>query len=258
LTNIAQSVITSNQVFDLLAHPGENSTFHLRFRGPQLRCTVSRSNGSIPIDYTTEGVGSTFDKLTGLVFESEWNAYSLLYYVTQHQIGNYTVQRSPWNVTSYEASVETTEQSCEAMSVLYAVEVTFPRGIRTIQHSLSDIKSLPKHYDILDKHQVFSTYPGIELIFPSEPQELEDWHQKVLAAIPISNEWALLDALGSLLTAKFYEKSIRASPDKCKKRNNSNNDTEILDCWGWGYFQSFTDDNGEVHIPTYCNIVGTN
>jgi hypothetical protein len=185
---------------------------------------------------------------------SKWDWKSLLYSVTQHQIGNYTVQRSPRNVTSYKAIVETTEQSCEAVSVLYAVEVTFPRGIRTIKHSLSDIKPLPKHKDILDKD---NGVPSIELVFPPESRALEDWNHIIRAAIPISNEWALLDALGSVLTGKFYENSLRVSRNQCRKRNESNNDTEIQDCWDWGRASHGkpTNYSGEVHIPTYCIIV---
>jgi hypothetical protein len=210
LVNIAQSIITSNQVFDLLAHPGENSTFHLRFRGPQLRCNVSQSSGSIPLEYASP---EDDKKNVGLVFVSKWNSKSLSYSVTQHQVGGFTIQRSPRNVTSYEGIVETTEQSCEAISVLYAVEVTFPRGIRTIKYSLSDVRSLPKQNDLFEN--VAGIFPGIGLVLPPEPQALEDWHQRILAAIPISNQWALLDALGSVLRGKFYEYFPRVSPDKC-------------------------------------------
>jgi hypothetical protein len=245
-------------VFDLLAHPGENSTFHLRFRGPQLRCTVSRSSGSIPLEYRTQDNDDEYDDaLTGLVFVSKWDSQPLLYSVTQHQIGNYTIQRSPRNVTSYEAIVKTTEQSCKAMSVLYAVKVTFPRGVRTIQHSLSDIKPLPKKQDILDEGTGFH---GIGLVLPPESRALEDWHQRVLAAVPISNEWTLLDALGSVLTGKFYEGSPRPFPDYCRKRNESNNDTEIQDCWNWGGFGNYNPANysGKVYILIYCVIVRTN
>jgi hypothetical protein len=194
------------------------------------------------------------DVIIGLVFLSKWDWKSLLYSVTQHHIGNYTVQRSPRNVTSYKATVETTEQSCEAVSVLYAVEVTFPRGIRTIKHSLSDTKPLPKHKDILDKE---NGVPFIELVFPPESRALEDWHRRIRAAIPISNEWALLDALGSLLEGKFYEASPRSSPWQCRKGNESNNDTETQDCWGWGRagHVKLANYSGEVHIPIYRIIV---
>jgi hypothetical protein len=238
----------------LLAHPGENSTFHLRFRGPQLRCTVSRSSGSIPLDYRTRDKDNEFDDvMAGLVFVSKWDRKSLLYSVTQHQIGNYTVQRGPRNATSHEASVQTTEQSCEAMSVLYAVEVTFPHGIRTMQHSLSDIRSLPKQKDIFDD---VTGMPGIGLVLPPEPQALEDWHRKILAAIPISNEWALLDALGSVLEGIFYEYSSPRLLDQCLKENV----TDMQECWNEGRVNGSDPANytGEVPIPIYRVIVGTN
>jgi hypothetical protein len=184
---------------------------------------------------------------------SKWDRESLLYSVTQHQIGNYTVQRGPRNATSHEASVETTEQSCEAMSVLYAVEVTFPHGIRTMQHSLSDIRSLPKQKDIFDD---VTGMPGIGLVLPPEPQALEDWHRKILAAIPISNEWALLDALGSVLEGIFYEYSSPRLLDHCLKENR----TDMQECWNEGRVNGSDPANysGEVPIPIYRVIVGTN
>ncbi|KAH4276439.1 hypothetical protein HBI70_071390 [Parastagonospora nodorum] len=241
LVNIAQSIITNNQVFRLLVQPGENSTFRLQFRAPQYKCTVSRYNGSIPLEYRTQGnTDETDDALTGLVFVSEWNAISHLYSVIQHRIGNYTVQRSQQNTTSYEAFVETTEQSCHPTSVLYAVEVTFPRGIQTIQHSLSDARSLPKQKDLYDGLQGSL---GISLVLPPESQALEEWRQKMLTALPISNEWALLDALGSSLEGSFYEDSPRPYPDECRKRQNSKNDTDISDCWGWGSIKPYNPAN---------------
>jgi hypothetical protein len=181
---------------------------------------------------------------------SEWDSDSLLYSVTQHQIGNFTVQRSPHNVPSYEAIVETTEQSCEAVSVLYDVDVTFPRGIQTIQHFLSDVRALPKKVDIFGASEGHPN-PNIVLDLPPDPQALQDWHQKTLAALPISNEWALLNSLGDVLEGKFYENSQHRYPDMCQKRNNPNNATEIHYCWGWENVKIHRPANhsGELHIP---------
>ncbi|KAH9872612.1 hypothetical protein J1614_005005 [Plenodomus biglobosus] len=263
LDNVAQSIITNNQVFRLLVQPGENSTFSLQFRGPQLRCTISHYHGSIHLDYILgeeyiqdDGTMSARETTAGLVFVSEYNSFSLSYSVTQHQIAGVTAQRSSYNVTSYEAFVETTKQSCEAVSVLYAVDVTFPHGVQTIQHSLSDEKALPKEEDVFDNLDNFEALSEgaafvkrdsrslrMGLIFLPEPLASQDWRQRLLTALPISNEWALLDALGSVLTGLFYEHSPTPDLNSCQKRDSPTNDTEIHDCWGWPYGTTLPSEN---------------
>lgn len=240
LVNVAQSVITNNQVFGLLVQPGENSTFRLHFRGPQLRCTVFQNHGPSPLEYSRHNHTMFAGEMTAkLVFVSEYNSFSLFYSVTQHQIANVTVRRSSHNVTSYEAFVETKRQSCEAVSVLYAVDVTFPRGIQTIQHILSDEKPLPKEEDIFDDLGNLplatgdSGSPQMGLILSPESLAPQDLRQRLLAALPISNEWALLDALGSVLTGTFYEYSPTPDLNSCEKWDSPNNDTEIHECSDW-------------------------
>ncbi|KAI8932498.1 hypothetical protein NX059_010680 [Plenodomus lindquistii] len=242
LVNVAQSIVTNNQMFNLVVHPGENSTFHLKFRGPQLRCTTSRFNGTIPLEYRTQGSDEiNDDAMTGLVFVSRWDPKDLSYSVTQQQILNFTMQRDSDNVTSYNAIVETSKQTCEAVSALFSIEVTFPRGVQTVQVSMNDIRPMPTSKDIFDKED--SGLPGIWLVLPPESPALEDWRQRILAALPISNEWALLDALGSVLAGKFYEDSPRAFPDDCQEISNPNNDTKLYDCWGWGGFTPYNPAN---------------
>jgi hypothetical protein len=85
--------------------------------------------------------------------------------------------------------------------VLYDVDLSFPRGLRKIEHSLSNERALLGKADILDQEGLLILY------LPPEPQALEDWKQKVATAIPIANEWVLLDALGRLLVDVFYDKS---------------------------------------------------
>jgi hypothetical protein len=261
LINVAQSIVTNNQVFSMPAHPGENSSYRLQFRGPQLRCELSKYNISIPLEYRTiDTTEKPTDALTALVFESEWDRKDLSYSVTQHNINNYTVQRTTKNITVYQAIVNTTKQSCRSVSVLYDVEIDFPRGVQTIQHSFSDERELPKMKEVFDDDESNGGYPESWLVLPSGSQGLQNWHQKVLAALPVSNEWALLDALGSVLSGKFYEDSPASyiggllDPRFCAKRSGQSNDTAIYDCDDWGSIQPWYPANYSGKSP-YRNTI---
>ncbi|KAI4676695.1 uncharacterized protein J4E84_009530 [Alternaria hordeiaustralica] len=111
LRSIAQSIIIDNRVFNLPEHPGENSTYKLQFRGPQLRCNSSQYSNSIPLEETDPRA------LSGDVFVSKWLPDLLSLSVQQHNISDYSISRNNQNITVYEAHVETTEQACIPKSV---------------------------------------------------------------------------------------------------------------------------------------------
>jgi hypothetical protein len=179
--------------------PGENSTYHLQFRGPQFRCTTVQYNISVPLD------GTPYNG--GLIFESKWDSQSLQYTVSKDRVN--TNPQDLWNY-----NVELTEQTCEPVSVLYDVDISFSGGARRIEHLQSNVEALLKKGDVIDDSGL------LVLTLPPELQALQDWHQKVITALPAANEWALLDALGGLLPGKFYDKSHFAFPDGCKTETN--------------------------------------
>jgi hypothetical protein len=94
---------------------------------------------------------------------------------------------------------------------------------------LSDIRPLQKEKEVFEKD---FNYQRTVLVLPPEPQALEDWHQRILTTMPLSNEWSLFGGLGRVLGSKFYENSPVPRPDKCQKRHSPNNNTEVHDCWG--------------------------
>jgi hypothetical protein len=144
----------------------------------------------------------------------------------KHDVKSLTVKRSPDNETTYEANMETFAQSCKPNSVLYNVTISFPRGVRQIQHTLSDARPVPDPVDVYDIDS-----QSIQLDLPAEPQALRTWNQKVLDALPVSNEWALLDALGSVLDAEWYADTVVPSPSECTQRDNSGDGTTIHECF---------------------------
>jgi hypothetical protein len=242
LVNVAQSIIRNDQVFDLLVHPGENSTYNLQFRAPQFRCTVSQHNSTIPMEYTGNGLDL---RLTTLAFLSQylppWDPLSLQvltpshpetlsYSVLKHEIKGIIVKGSLDNATTYEALVEAVEHFCKPYSMLYDVNISFLHGVRTINHKTSDLKAVPSPAVIYDDVDELREWPGFYLKMPAEPLVLEQWRQRVIAALPVFNEWAILDALGLILNVAGYtESSLPKLPD-CIQNNALHNGTTVHLC----------------------------
>jgi hypothetical protein len=246
LVNIARSIITNDQVFDLLVHPGENSTYNLQFRAPQFQCTVSQYDTNVPLEYTDSVlVGPYFSSK----LESPKSNETCVYTVSKYSIHNVTAKRSPDNTTTFEAPVQVIEQSCKPYSMLYDVKISFPRGIRMIEHKISDPKALPNAVDIYDEYVPDSDTWGINLTMSAEPLRelaLAEWRQRIFAAFPISNEWAILDALGAVLDVVAYNRMWFATPpDECIQQDAFGNGTTIHVCLGGeDYEEGALNDNG--------------
>jgi hypothetical protein len=101
------------------------------------------------------------------------------------------------------------------VSVLYDVDISFPRGVQKIERSQSNVEALVEKADVLGEDN------SLVLILPPEPQALQEWHQKVVTTLPVVNEWALLDALGELLVGEFYDKTtyITGCPSGTNQRH---------------------------------------
>ncbi|KAH5159599.1 hypothetical protein HBH69_060440 [Parastagonospora nodorum] len=157
-------------------------------------------------------------------FVSEWLEDSLLFSVKEHNVSSWSIVHDDRNKTSYEAYVETIEQSCTPKSVLYNVNVTSLRSVQSLEHHLSDEKEMPKKWN--------GSQTGMTLDVPAERHAARDWNQMVLDMLPAFNEWALLDALGSSLEGVFLEQS--PTYHRCKPRAGPENGTMIEDCI-WDY-----------------------
>jgi hypothetical protein len=253
-------------VFDLLGSPGENSTYNLQFRAPQFQCTVSQHNFTIPVVDTLhyeDGGAITGEGLPFLAFSSKlsmptpkfsmsplWTpiqSESLLYSVSNSEVNNIIVKRSLDNTTTYEALVEVVEHICRPYSMLYNVNISFTRGGRTIEHTVSDPKAVPNPVDLYDEYED-GYHWGIDLCIPAEPQALTEWRQRIFAALPVSNEWAILDALGNVLDVAWYREVFLYKPDthKCVQRNAFDNGTMTYIC------ESVGSDDGTHKNSTDC------
>jgi hypothetical protein len=166
-----------------------------------------------------------------------------LYSIAKHKPLNFTERHTSGNATSYGYEIlrSTAEMTCKPHSVLYDVTVSFPRGIQTVQHTTSDVKLLSPMRDCSalpsDRLKHYGLVWG-QLMFLLDPQSLQDSNQRMRNLVSLSNEWALLDALGSLLEDEFYSSPAGNfglySDNPCFKESNiSTNGTTYIACGRW-------------------------
>lgn len=180
-------------MFTLPGHPGENSSYDLKFRGPHSRCTTAQYNSTVVIDYKRRRY------LQVPMFTTTWDQERLIYSSKQYAIPNYTVQRDLSNEIVGEANCRVEEQICIAQSVLYNVTITFPRGVQTVDYSFSGAKALPRKFEALGVESV------LRLELPPKRQAYEDLYHELSTILPNSNEWAILDALGAFIEGTSFQ-----------------------------------------------------
>ncbi|KAH6870614.1 hypothetical protein BKA58DRAFT_385377 [Alternaria rosae] len=240
---IAQAIVFNNQMFTLPGYPGENSTYRLQFRGPRFRCTTAQYNSTLPLDYISPS------RLQAPIFTTAWDQERLMYMSKQCDIANYTVQRDPSiGALVWAANCVVKEQICIAESVLYNISVMFPRGIQTVDYSFSGSKALSRKADALGAES------RLELELPPKTQAFQDWYRELSTIIPVSNEWAILDAMGALIEGTSFQLEpvpSRLSPlpghpplesvlgqqsnsgTDCQQRENPSSPTLVYDCGTW-------------------------
>jgi hypothetical protein len=239
---IAQATVFNNQMFTLQGYAGENSTYHLQFRAPRFQCTTAQYNSTLLIDYK---LGRRIEAPT---FATVWDRERLIYSSKQYNIANYTVQRDLNSGLVWNANCVIEEQICMAQSVHYDVNVTFPRGVQTVSYSLGDAKVPLTQIDILRAGSEF----GLQIELPPEAKAFQDWYRELSRFIPASNEWAILDALGTLIEGTSFHLTSTPSlllplpgypsleppledgtGSTCQQREGSFGPTPLYDCGPW-------------------------
>ena len=260
LTFVAQTIMFNSQILALPNHPGENSTYNLQFRGPYLNCTTVQYNSTLVLEYKPR------EHIKAPLFVSAWDQSRQTYSLTQYNISNFIAQRALNSSIVWFAHAIIKEQICNAQSLLYDVNVTFPRGVQTVGYLRSDAEALVRPID------VFGRESELTLELPPERQALEDWSQKVATAIPASNVWAILDTLGTLIEGECIQEMeipllLSSSPhypplgnlsdeipsSQCQQKKGSSGATAVYDCGTWlGSYNTMT--NGcEFDVWLYRN-----
>jgi hypothetical protein len=219
ISNIAKRVMATNQVLSLPSYLGENSTYNIQFRAPQLRCNTTRYNSSIALQYDGSGFshgGSTAPLLTARVFESSWhlsdgNQRKRLFSVKRHRIMDYSFPLPfPRGNATYNASAEMEELHCQPYSMRYSLNITHLGGVQYTKHSIEDPKLLqfPENTAFGDKtaKEDMRNWPSLK--FATDPQ---DFIRRLSVMFPLCNELALLDALFGLMTLQLDAKDIPMS-----------------------------------------------
>lgn len=260
MINIAKSMVTNNQMFNQPVYPGKNSTYNLQFRGPQLHCTSTSYNKTLPLDYQGPQLPGAAPSLAAPVFVSKWDwdlewnrgaQDAPLYYVAKYTPLTWFASRTSTNITSYQVLLETAELSCKPHSMLYNVEISFPHGIQTVHYTTSDVETLSPMgtYSVLqvDLNQPDGSSWGVENLelndpdasmgLPANTRTVQDWNQRMRILLPLANEWALLHALGLLLEDEIYSPSVSFGLDYhnpwCNESSISSNGTKVLACGDW-------------------------
>jgi hypothetical protein len=127
--------------------------------------------------------------------------------------------------------------------MLHDVNISFPRGVRKIEHTLSDSRAVPKPMDLYDSDPPESVTsildflgsppthdPVIILSMSGGPQALEEWRQTLRTAISVTKKWALLDALGSVLEAESWVDTWLYDKAECQPENDPGNSISTKGC----------------------------
>ena len=89
---------------------------------------------------------------------SSWDDQKLIHSLTQYDIKTFNAHCRSNNSLVWNAYAVANEQVCESVSVLYNVSVTFPRGVQTVDYSISDARTLPRRVDIYDTIDISGAY----------------------------------------------------------------------------------------------------
>jgi hypothetical protein len=175
------------------------------------------------------------------------------------------------NSVVWNADSVTKKQICEAESALYNITVTFPRGVQTVNYSLSDVQPLAKKRDLYDVADISGRADftggdyGVQLALPPETDALQIWYRKLSKALPISNEWAIIDSLMTLVEGECFQDTglpSHAAPPSddlylwfthdlnCPQREGSSGDTITYDCGAHGGLQVSNNDETRLDLAT--------
>ncbi|KAH7380144.1 hypothetical protein BKA66DRAFT_609988 [Pyrenochaeta sp. MPI-SDFR-AT-0127] len=203
LLTLAKLVLLSGEIIDMPSPEGQNSSYSLGFRAPQLSCQETITNSTVS--------GTLYD--SRLVFNSTWNRESSLTITQTEQFGWYPMANytSPLNAT-FTFPIQTKALDCNPISVQYNVDISYVKGIRDIQYTRKD----PQPLNFTD--MAWYTFPWSETRkanitdVPVDTPEFKAWEAKVKEDISTWNMFALLDASMPSLeynwnqTGKFWVK----------------------------------------------------
>ncbi|KAF2679746.1 hypothetical protein K458DRAFT_393589 [Lentithecium fluviatile CBS 122367] len=219
LINMAKSVLVSSQVYNLPVHTGENSTYRLQLRAPQLFCNTSIYNETIPLIYQQDY--SYEYGLSALVFQSGYGTSSYRnatsFNVTKSRILAYfTALNASETTEDFEAIVERNSIVCNTYTMNHDINVTYPKGVQTLEIVKSDpMPLLRKDWNFPWSYQWNGTgdetwpFPPSRNDIKSYPQDLQEYIRNSSEALATYSNWAVLDAFNNTMSYTWYESNVQ-------------------------------------------------
>jgi hypothetical protein len=209
-------------MFGFPSYTGVNSTYRLEFRAPQFHCNTTTTREERILDVKSFGVD-----IPGFV--STWNNNPPKLSFKKHIVDS-IYQMSTTENSTRTAIIDVQELVCEGQSAFFTLNITHTEGAQSIAHIISDVKA-PLHLG-----NKFST--GVR--WPPRPRTVtSDWGESIRAFtlsvagyVPLMNEKALLDSLGSRMEMETSQSCfVRGSTNlTCTQSYTLDNGTAVVLC----------------------------
>lgn len=130
--------MSSGRIADLTAPSGENASYHLEFRAPQLKCSeVVKNVTNVTVMRSIHGYG--FVEFNATVFSTTWNKNDSFNLVQERFLGYFTTKLNSTHNTVGRIS-EFRTLSCQPQSALYNLNIFYVKGVQQSSFSIKDIK----------------------------------------------------------------------------------------------------------------------
>lgn len=193
---------TSNAV----SYTGENSTYSLQFQAPQLQCRESKNEMINETLFTGRrwdaAEESTEDSPAWLAFqipgfESVWNMNGNELTFAKYAIDYIHAAPKPGPQGTRNVTLNIQKLSCHGQSRIFVLKISYLKTGLSMERTLGDMKSLepmPKQWT----RQINGALPKESASFD---EGLRSWVQMIAENLPMMNNIALLDAMGSWIEA---------------------------------------------------------
>jgi hypothetical protein len=183
-------------------YTGENSTYALQFRAPQVHCTAS--NSSLNVKWKSRSNASNENIIPSLDLKWENNT-QLVQKTRLNHAKTFVPSKNQSNHDALDdpldAVLDVEGLSCQGQSLLFDLNITHMDGAQQISRRISD----PQPMDDISVEPPLTFYINDTTrksydLLPIRVDDPQDWNNWVAHASPIMNQLALLDSLGWWMT----------------------------------------------------------
>lgn len=221
LSNIARSVMMGDRMLNSPSYTGDNSSYRLRFRAPQYRCNKTTSQEHYPENTN----GTSFYEVPA--FNSRWSR-SMNSLVFQKYAVNPAQARSPDRNQTQNVTVTVEGLECRGESSMFDLGISYTSKGLEMNRTMTDTQALGPIPMVWGNRTMIP--PQSDRKISSFTEEFRNWTQSVAASLPQMNQMALLDALGSWMTARVPQRCVSVANTTCTGQSRAENGTIIAVC----------------------------